>query len=180
MVRISDQEANLLGYIYTRLVQEKVIEGIKHVQGGSKEFEMYFLDNITDSSTREIVQQQLEHKFKVPKSQIAKLLGIVAFAIECDDALNAIKNFITKYNKGKIPADPKALNQWEEEIQATTYFGSLVKPLFDINQEIKHQQMLKLEQQLSINSDESLSMFMENDKQDNNDLSDLFNMDDLF
>lgn len=178
--RLSEYDLKYLPYAYTRLVQEQVIEGIKHVQGGSKEFEMYFLDNITDSSTREIVQQQLEHKFKVPKSQIAKLLGIVAFAIECDDALKAIKNFITKYNKGKIPADPKALNQWEEEIQATTYFGSLVKPLFDINQEIKHQQMLKLEQQLSIGANESLSMSMEDDKQDGTDSSDLFNMDDLF
>lgn len=159
--RLTDYDLKYLPYAYTRLVQEQVIEGIKHMEGGSSAFKMYFLDNITDDNYIDTVQKELEHKFDVPKPQIAKLLGIIAFSIACDDALKGIKNFITKFNKGKIPVNPEALEQWEVEIQETTYFGSLVKPLFDISQQIKQLQIAKLENQMSVNNP-SISLGMNN------------------
>ena len=131
------------------------------MEGGSSAFKMYFLDNITDDNYIDTVQKELEHKFDVPKPQISKLLGIIAFSIACDDALKGIKNFITKFNKGKIPVNPEPLDQWEIEIQETTYFGSLVKPLFDISQQIKQLQIAKLENQMSVNNP-SISLGMNN------------------
>ena len=53
--------------------------------------------------------------------------------------LSACRSFIKKYNKGKLPRtdeDKEALDTWETFIQENTYFGSLVKPLFDIQNRI--------------------------------------------
>lgn len=46
--------------------------------------------------------------------------------------LKACRNFISKYNKGRQPLDTDALDYWEEYIANNTYFGSLLKPIFDI------------------------------------------------
>ena len=46
----------------------------------------------------------------------------------------ACRNFISLYNKGRFPLDSEALDHWEEYISNNTYFGSLLKPLFDIKQ----------------------------------------------
>ena len=168
-----------LPYAYTRLVQEQVIEGIKHMEGGSSAFKMYFLDNITDDNYIDTVQKELEHKFDVPKPQISKLLGIIAFSIACDDALKGIKNFITKFNKGKIPVNSEPLDQWEIEIQETTYFGSLVKPLFDISQQIKQLQIAKLENRMSVNNSISLGMNNTSDDKNVKVVNNMFDMSDL-
>lgn len=175
--RLTDHDMKYLPYVYTRLVQEQVIEAIKHMEGGSDEFKMYFLDNLTSDKHMDVVQRQLEHKFKVPKAQIVKLLGIIAFAIACDDALKGIKNFITKFNKGKIPQNPAALDQWAVEIQSTTYFGSLIKPLFDISQDIKQLKVAKAENNLTTIGTQSFSM-ASSDSLDNSKtiVNDLFDM----
>ena len=69
--------------------------------------------------------------------EIAKYGAIngVSFCIYTEDnnnLLKACRNFISKYNKGRQPLDTDALDYWEEYIANNTYFGSLLKPIFDI------------------------------------------------
>lgn len=142
--RLNDDDINYLSHIYTRLVQERVVEGIKHVTGGSTAFQIYFLDNITKPANQEIVKQQLENDFDVPPIMIAKLLNVIEYCSYDKSLLTACRSFIKKYNKGKLPrleADIVSLNIWESFIQENTYFGSLVKPLFDVQKQINELQL---------------------------------------
>ena len=142
--RLNDDDINYLSHIYTRLVQERVVEGIKHITGGSTAFQIYFLDNITKPANQEIVKQQLENDFDVPPIMIAKLLNVIEYCSYDKSLLTACRSFIKKYNKGKLPrleADIVSLNIWESFIQENTYFGSLVKPLFDVQKQINELQL---------------------------------------
>lgn len=134
MVRITPHEAKLLGYTYTRLVQEMVIEGIKHTQNGSKDFDMYFLKSIGKLENEKKIRRDLSGIFGLDNSLIDKLFFIIRFAEDNYDLSKACRNFISLYNKGRFPSDSEALDHWEEYISSNTYFGSLLKPLFDIKQ----------------------------------------------
>lgn len=134
MVRINSHEAKLLGYTYTRLVQEMVIEGIKHTQNGSKDFDMYFLKSIGKLENEKKIRRDLSGIFGLDNSLIDKLFFIIRFAEDNYDLSKACRNFISLYNKGRFPLDSEALDHWEEYISNNTYFGSLLKPLFDIKQ----------------------------------------------
>lgn len=135
--KLTPTESNYLAHVYTRLVQERVVEGIKHQTGGSTAFQIYFLREITESKNIELVKQQLEHDFHVPVTMITKLLEVIEYCNYDNSLLTACQNFISKYNKGKLPKVPEPLLYWEDFIQESTYFGSLVKDLFDINIRIK-------------------------------------------
>ena len=134
LTRISKHEAQLLGYTYTRLVQEFVIEGIKHVSNGSKGFDMYFLKSIGKEENEKKIRSDLTSTFGLSNILVDKLLFIVRFANDNHDLIKGCKNFISLYNKGRFPADTEALDHWEEYISNNTYFGSLLKVLFNIKQ----------------------------------------------
>lgn len=174
--RVSEFDLKYLPYVYTRLVQERVIEAIKHLTGGSSQFQMYYLDNITSDKNLPVVQKQLEKEFDVGRHQIGRLLGVIAFAIANDDALKAVKNFISKYNKGKMPADPVPLGRWEQSIQESTYFGSLITPLFEINQAIKNATLKQVESSLIIGG-ERLTASPTQSQTTSSTVIDIFNMD---
>lgn len=157
--RLNEDDINYLSHIYTRLVQERVVEGIKHVTGGSTAFQIYFLDNITKPDNQEIVKHQLETDFDVPPIMVAKLLNVIEYCIYDRSLLSACRSFIKKYNKGRLPRtdeDILALDTWETFIQKNTYFGSLVKPLFDVQSKINSLENEVTED--SVESDGLLSM----------------------
>ena len=55
--KLTPTESNYLAHVYTRLVQERVVEGIKHQTGGSTAFQIYFLREITESKNIELVNR---------------------------------------------------------------------------------------------------------------------------
>lgn len=132
---LSDQDISLITFIYTVVVQEQVVEGIKHVTGGSSNFGMYYLDNLSKRENRQMVTETLHQQYGMSKQHINKLLYVVNIA-DAHGFLSACKSFITKYNKGKLPVKERLdnLNKWESFIQSSTFFGELVQPLFELNQ----------------------------------------------
>ena len=132
LTMITDAEAKLLVYTYTRLVQEMVIEGVKHVKNGSKDFDMYFLKNIGDPKHERKIRQDMNVLFGLSSNMIDKLLFIIRFAEDNNNMSKACRNFLSLYNKGRSPANTEALDHWENYIASSTYFGRLLKPLFDI------------------------------------------------
>ena len=129
---ITDAEAKLLVYTYTRLVQEMVIEGVKHVKNGSKDFDMYFLKNIGDPKHERKIRQDMNQLFGLSSDMIDKLLFIIRFAEDNNNMSKACRNFLSLYNKGRSPANTEALDYWEDYIASSTYFGKLLSPLFSI------------------------------------------------
>lgn len=131
LLPLSMEDLVYLTHMYTRLVQEKVIEGIKHVVNGSKDFEIFYLDNISSSANQTAITKILLSEFQMSRSMINKLLFVVRYAFETD-LLKACRNFISLYNKGRLPRDLAPLEKWECQISEHTYLGKLVKDLFDI------------------------------------------------
>lgn len=132
MCYISKEDANLLGWVYTVLLQEYVVMGIKHVQNGSKDFEIYTLREIGRQANETKIRQQLKTKYNLTDDLVNKLVYVVRWAEDNNNLLKGCRNFVSLYNKGTFPYNPDALNHWEEYIVDNTYFGSLLRPLFDI------------------------------------------------
>lgn len=123
-----------ISFVYALLVQDRVIEGVKHVEAGSASFNMYFLTEMTKNK-KAIAKQLLGKDFNIPLKYVTKLINVIGFA---DDSglLKASRNFLSVHNKGRYPADPTAFEQWKDFINEHSYFGQLMNPLFQIQKDI--------------------------------------------
>lgn len=138
---LTEADRKLLSFKQTELVQGNVIEAVKHLEGGSAAFKKYFLDGMTDNNNIDIVRKELtlpydKGGYNMRLEDANLMLYIVKWSKEAK-LLKAVKNFITKYNKGKLPANSEALDIWEDFIQANTFFGGLIQPIFDIKKSIE-------------------------------------------
>ena len=138
---LTQADKKLLSFKQTELVQGNVIEAVKHMEGGSSAFKKYFLDGMTETNNIDIVRKELTQSYEeggygMKVGDANRMLYIVKWAKD-SQLLKGVKNFITKYNKGKLPAKPEALDLWEDFIQANTYFGGLIQPIFDIKKTIE-------------------------------------------
>lgn len=134
---LTDNDREKLSFVHVMLIQGNVIEAAKHTEGGSASFQKYFLDGMTEKSNIDFVRNELTQDYGLTPEEANKMLYIVQWAKETN-LLIAVKNFITKYNKGKLPKDSRALDEWESFIQANTYFGNLMFNVFDIKKNIQH------------------------------------------
>jgi hypothetical protein len=139
---ISADQISQISYVYTRLVEEYVINAIKHMEGGSSHFEIYYLDNMTKAQNLKIVSEKLIKEFELSPRYSNVIMEVVEWAKQTS-ILKGIKSFISLYNKGTKPN----FSQEEELIKAgtlnvkevfelianNTFFGSLVKELFANN-----------------------------------------------
>ena len=130
---LSDEEINKMCYIYTRLVEEFVINAIKHMEGGSSGFEIYYLRNMTkdDATATRVAAQLSGAPFNMPRQMLGKFMDIVRWSYETD-AMVAIKAYIRRFNKGIVAED----TPFDEAISDHTYFGGLVRVITDMNKEI--------------------------------------------
>lgn len=131
--QLSSEDMAKIGYLYTRLVEEYVINAIKHMEGGSSSFEIYYLANMTlnDDNARKVASKMIGAPFNMPPKLVHTFMDIVRWA-NVSGALDAMKNFISMYNKGK-DSDP---SDFDDVIQANTYIGSLVQPLYEITTKV--------------------------------------------
>lgn len=137
---LTHSDMKLLSFKHTELVQGNVIEAVKHMEGGSSAFKKYFLDGMTTDKNVNIVRKELTTPYDkggygMTADDANRMLYIVKWAKD-SLLLKGVKNFITKYNKGKIPPDTEALDLWEPFIQKSTYFGGLLQSIFDIKADI--------------------------------------------
>ena len=132
---MTDEDRKRLEFAFVVLTQELVINGIKHVQNGSADFQPYALNNIGDKKYEKQVRTQLATKYKVPNQLIDKLFFVVRFAQDNQDMLKACQNFFSLYNKGRFPVDSTALDHWSQAIVDHTHFGSQLRDLFNIREQ---------------------------------------------
>lgn len=140
---LTESDKKLLSFKQTELVQGAVIEAVKHMEGGSSAFKKYFLNGMTDPQNIEIVRKELttpydQGGYNMTMDDANRMLYVVQWAKE-SQMLKGVKNFITKYNKGTLPENTEALDMWEDFVQANTYFGGLVKEVFDIKKNIEEE-----------------------------------------
>lgn len=128
-----DVKISKMSYLYTRLVEEYVINAIKHMEGGSSSFTMFYLKNMTaseDNATK-VASKLASDEFKMDRRMVSEFMDIIRWSVE-NGLMDAMKNYIRKYNKGKeVP-----VSEFDPYISDFTFFGQLTEPLNVISKEI--------------------------------------------
>lgn len=133
---IDSKMLNQICYVYTRLVEEYVINAIKHMEGGSSHFKMYYLANMTASENLKLVTEKLTKEFKLSPKAAYAMTDIIEWSKQ-NGIMKAVKAFISLYNKGtqiNYKENPEFKNIFQY-ISKFTFFGGLVKDLYDLSDE---------------------------------------------
>ena len=133
LINITDHEVNMICYIYSRLVQDLVIRGIKHNAGGSDGFMPFLLDNMIKPAYSKIVYRYLKMEMGIPNDVIKKMFIMISWG-ESNGMIKSIMQFMSLHNSGKIPAMPNRENF--DIIVEHTFYGKLVAPLYEISREL--------------------------------------------
>ena len=134
MYRLTQEQRNNISFAYTQALQDFVVRGVKHTVGGSKDFEILFLNELWKQENGKNVFKLLINDLKLPAQLASKMMFIVTWCEEMG-FLKGASAFLKLYNKGTIPTDPEvieALNKNEEIIQQVCYFGMLLEPLYNL------------------------------------------------
>lgn len=106
------------------------------VSNGSEDFEVLFLKNFWVPENAKDVFKLLTHDLKLPTMLASKMMFIITWAQDMDFLL-ACGGFLKLYNKGTIPVDEvaEALAKHDDFIQANTYFGMLLEPIYKLKKQ---------------------------------------------
>ena len=149
MRQISEIDIDNLSFAYTQALQDYVVRGIKHTSNGSQDFEILFLRNASEQSNHKAIYSLLTNDLKLSATLATKFIFIVTWAHEMD-FIETCGAFLKLYNKGTIPVGDIAekLAIREEFIQQNTYFGMLLKKLYDLRQHALKVQELTIKQKV--------------------------------
>ena len=128
---VSDDELSQISYVYTRLVEEYVINAIKHMEGGSAHFKIYYLRNMTTNENIKTVYNKMVQEFGLSPRACSTLMDIIEWAKQ-NGVMAAVKDFIRLYNKGETATDANS-HKLFKHIANHTFFGSLVMDLYDVS-----------------------------------------------
>lgn len=139
MLRLSTDKFFKYHFTYIRGLQDFVVTGVKHNDSGSADFETLFLRNIADEGNAKTVMSILQGALELDAKSASDILRIVTWA-EYSGIRVACSAFLRLYNKGTEPRDnaEAMLDKYESFIQKNTYFGMLLKPIYDVIFEHKH------------------------------------------
>lgn len=124
-----------VSFIYSKLVQNFVIRGIKHTEGGSSGFTPFLLDNMVSSKHRKYVQNFFIRDLNVPADVVRILFKMIFWGKETGCIKN-IMGFISYHYKGSVPK--KVDFEIWEKIKDQTFMGSLVVDIYDIDSNIRN------------------------------------------
>lgn len=149
MRQISETDIDNLSFAYTQALQDFVVRGVKHTANGSEDFEILFLRNASDQSNHKAIYSLLTNDLKLNSTLATKFIFIVTWACEMD-FIETCGAFLKLYNKGTIPIGDlvERLEAREEFIQQNTYFGMLLKDLYDLRQHSLKVNELAIEQKV--------------------------------
>lgn len=138
MYRLSENQRDQISFSYTRALQDFVVRGVKHTSNGSEDFEVLFLKNFWKDENSKDVFKLLTNDLKLDTLLASKMMFVVTWAADMN-FLKACGGFLKLYNKGTLPTGEveEALLQHDDFIQANTYFGMLLEPLYKLR---KHAQ----------------------------------------
>lgn len=142
MIRLNRSKFFEFHSAYIRGLQDYVVSAIKHADNGSSNFDNLLLKNMADESNRKKVFAILTDNLNLTPTQANEILRIISWA-SVTGVYSAASSFLRYYNKGNPPRtdDAKAyLDQHEHFIQRGTYFGRLMKPVYDVIQTHKEKQ----------------------------------------
>lgn len=143
---LSEAQRDEVSFSYTRALQDFVVRGVKHTNNGSEDFEILFLKNFWKAENSKDVFKLLTQDLKLHPTLASKMIFVVTWA-ETLGLLQACGAFLKLYNKGTIPKDEvaEALNKHEAYIQENTYFGMLLKDVYDLRKHASEYKVTSVE-----------------------------------
>lgn len=141
MLKIDVEDFKVLTFCYVQGLQDFVISGIKHNATGAAGFELLYLNNFSKLKNQKELSSIFIQQMKLTTTQVAQMFAIINWAAE-SGVLIACKAFLRLYNKGVLPEslNPEtkaAFIEHEQSIEKGTFFGSLIKPVYTIRNQIK-------------------------------------------
>jgi len=127
-IKMSVNTCNYIVYAYTRLIQDFVVRGIKHVEGGSNGFEPFKLQNISkkmDMDTRNYFLKVI----KLPRKSLMEFELMLHWVKE-KKYLKSVTRYIAMFNSGRslVGVDPRHIKKIEE----CSFYGYLLRELRDV------------------------------------------------
>ncbi len=132
LLELTEKDRKWIPFVYSRLIQDLVVRGIKHNADGSSGFTAFYLDNIYKVKYKGDVHNVLSETAKIPSDVIRKLLVIASWASR--GSLADVQSFFREFNGGSIV---KPVEEFEEIVN-NTYYGKMVKPIFLVNKHMQH------------------------------------------
>ena len=132
---ITQDEINEICYVYSRLVQDFVIRGIKHNDGGSDGFKRFLLANMITSQYRDKVMKFFRDKLGLNPKVINQFFAMIAWG-EATEVTQSIMQFISLHNKGKESKSLPNLDNFDLIVKRT-FYGRLVSDLYEIRNEVE-------------------------------------------
>lgn len=133
-VKFTTDEMDYITYLYSRLVQDMVVRGIKHTEGGSAGFKPFLLENMIQAEYRKLVQNTLINQLGIPKEIVRSMFHMLHWGKETG-YIKSIMLFISMHYKGKIPDEYSA--EHFEAIRQNTFMGGLVEKIYEIHDMVK-------------------------------------------
>jgi hypothetical protein len=132
-VQFSQEHYDLISYSYSRLLQDMVIRGIKHVEGGSAGFKPFLLQNIINRENRPFTYKTFSETLGLGKVVTDKLFEILSWG-EANAYIQQIGSFISFYNRGNV--EKYIVSEEFEQHMLSTFYGSRLQMFFDIRKDI--------------------------------------------
>lgn len=132
---LDDEMIDNIDYTYIRLVEEGVINAIKHVKNGSMGFQKYYLASIANpQSNQKEILKELTDKFEMSASNARALIHVVMWAGRTG-YLEACQKFIQMHNKGLVCTDDEILDKFPDIIKYT-FVGSTFEDFYNVKRQI--------------------------------------------
>lgn len=158
MPRIRPEEFLTILALYKIALQDFVVTGVKHNDNGSKGFEIFFLRNMAKPENAEAIHKTLTTRLDATPLIASKILHVVTWASETG-ILKACNAFLRLYNKGQEPNEEtqEILNTLEPFIQENTFFGLLLKDVYDVRKQSESKKVQTMDFEAFFGSNKSVS-----------------------
>ena len=128
-INLSREEYDKICFAYTKLLQDLVVRGIKHVEGGSSGFTPFLLENITLGDNREFTFDVFSNKVGLGRKLTEKLFHILVWG-SSNNYIKNISSFISFYNRGV--GDFFDIDKEIIDYLMKTFYGSRLQLYYDI------------------------------------------------
>lgn len=133
-VSIDEAEINYISFMYSRLVQDMVVRGIKHSEDGSASFVPFLLGVRMLKKDRKLIASVLTN-IGITPIVIGKFFHFIHWCVDTG-YLSSVIDFITLHNSGREPRDGFNEDQFKV-ITRSTFHGRLLKEFYGLREHVE-------------------------------------------
>lgn len=139
-IQLTKSLLSSIDHISTQANEVFVINAIKHTIGGAMQYQKFMLGTIgKNTKSNDEVVKSIVNELGYSRTEALRIVQLATWATQ-NGALDNIKAFLRMFNKGErerfdgrvVSFNDEETFKWFELIVKHTFFGSMIKPVFDI------------------------------------------------